>query len=142
MVGVAVNVTLVPAQLGFVPVVCDIVTEAVTVATASVMVTAVAAWEASPELPLLKLTAFITPYILIDPVPAAGAVQGIDSTYVVPVEPVPLVAVIAEECSMVLREPVVLFCTLVGSAPPQTPACTALDVPALVDLTVDSWNPK
>ena len=91
-----------PEQVGLVPDVIAILTLATgATATASVIVTAVATLYLSPLLPPLLLTAFSTPYILIEPVPATGAVQGMDSTYVVPLAPVPVVAVICELCSMI-----------------------------------------
>ena len=83
----------------------------------------------------------MTPHISTEPVPAAGAVHGIDSEYIVPAPPEPEVAAIALLCSMIGNAVLPLpgvFCTLGGSEVPQVPACMAEALPAPVADTVAS----
>lgn len=77
MVGVAVKVTLLPSHIVLLPVVSAMLTLAtIGAAAASVIVIAVAAsyldW-------LSEVASFTIPYIFMLPVPATGAVQGMDS---------------------------------------------------------------
>jgi hypothetical protein len=64
---------------------------------------------------LLPFTAFRTVRIVTVPDPAAGAVHGIFTVYIVPVAPVPLDGDSAEECSHTLIELIVLMWLPVGA---------------------------
>ena len=80
----------------------------------------------------------------MEPVPAAGAVQGMDSEYTVPLAPVPVVGEMALVCSMIgmlspePEPPPGVFCTYVGSVLPHVPACVAEPEPPVAAVTVAS----
>ncbi len=79
------------------------------------------------------------------PVPAVGAVQEMDSTYVEPVVPVPVLAPMVELCSttLIVPPPMRSFTQLAGRPElARVPAFAAVVVPAPALSTAATWNPN